>query len=84
MNKKEFIKKLSEITKYDENKCILINNIIDNHFIIGKNNKEKIIIDLMNNLSLTKEEANKLYNIIIEILFNEVKEKLKHPFKSID
>ena len=27
MNKKEFIKKLSKIIKYDENKCIFINNI---------------------------------------------------------
>ena len=33
MNKTEFIKELSKQTGYDEQKCILINDIIENYFI---------------------------------------------------
>ena len=42
MNKSEFIKELSKQTKYDEEKCTLINSIIEDTFIIGKKNKEKM------------------------------------------
>lgn len=44
MNKKEVIKKLGEVTNLSEEKCIIINDILEEHFIIGKNNKEKIIL----------------------------------------
>ena len=50
MNKKEVIKKLGEVTNLSEEKCIIINDILEEHFIIGKNNKEKIISDISENL----------------------------------
>ena len=39
MNKNGFIKELSKQTGYDEEKCILINNVIENYFIFGRKNK---------------------------------------------
>ena len=45
MNKIGFIKELSKQTGYDEQKCILINDIIENYFIFGR----KIIPIFMEN-----------------------------------
>ena len=84
MNKKEFIKALKKETNYSENTCSIINDILENNFIIGKKNKEKIIAELENKLEITQVEANKIYNIVSCIITNEIKEKLKHPFKSKD
>ena len=43
MNKSEFIKELSKQTSYNEERCNTINNIVEDTFIIGKKNKEKIL-----------------------------------------
>ena len=69
MNKSEFIKELSKQTGYDEEKCIVINSIVEDTFIIGKKNKDKMI---------------ELYETVISIIGSELKNKLKHPFKSQD
>lgn len=82
MNKTNFIEKLSKETKYDIEKCKLINEVIESHFIIGKNNKEKILNDFINKLNIDKEESESIYNKCIEILGNEFKKKIRHPFKS--
>ena len=44
MNKSEFIKELSKQTSYNEERCNTINNIVEDTFIIGKKNKEKIML----------------------------------------
>ena len=80
MNKSEFIKELMKQTGYDEERCVLINNVIENYFILGKKNKEKIIQDLKIKASLNEDEAQNVYDIIIKIIGTEIKNKLKHPF----
>lgn len=82
MNKKEFIKELQTKTNYDEKKCILINNIIEEHFLIGKKNKEKIVNDIKEKLNISSNEADDIYNISMGIITKELKETIKHPFKS--
>ncbi len=42
MNKIGFIKELSKETGYNEPKCILINNVIENYFIFVRKNKNKL------------------------------------------
>lgn len=84
MNKTEFIKALSKQTGYDEEKCILINNIIENHFIFVRKNKDKIIRDLQIEANLDEDDAEHIYDIAINLLAGEIKKKLKHPFKSQD
>ena len=80
MNKQEFVKTLQEETNYSNEKCILINDILENSSLFGKNNKEKIITELINN-SFSKEEAENIYNITSNIIKSEIKNKIKHPFK---
>lgn len=66
MNKGKYIEKLQEVTGKDENECIIINSILEDHFIIGHNNKEKIKKDFIEKLKISKEDADKLYNICME------------------
>lgn len=80
MNKKEVIKKLGEVTNLSEEKCIIINDILEEHFIIGKNNKEKIISDISEKLETTREESENIYESAMSIIGSGIKDKLKHPF----
>lgn len=82
MNKMGFIKELSKETGYDEQKCILINDIIENYFIFGRKNKDKIIKDLQVKTSLSEDDAENVYDISMKIITGEIKNKIKHPFKS--
>ena len=63
MNKEEYIKVLMVKTNRSEGECNILNQIIENHFIVGKNNKEKIINDIIQKLQLEYKEADELYNI---------------------
>ena len=80
MNKKKVIKKLGEVTNLSEEKCIIINDILEEHFIIGKNNKEKIISDISEKLETTREESENIYELAMSIIGSGIKDKLKHPF----
>lgn len=80
MNKKEVIKKLGEVTNLSEEKCIIINDILEDHFIIGKKNKEKIISDISEKLKTTREESENIYELAMSIIGSGIKDKLKHPF----
>lgn len=80
MNKSEFIKKLQNETDFSEERCILINYVLEKNFLIGKNNKNKVITELSEKLSIEENDAEKIYNISNGIILNEIKNKLKHPF----
>ena len=76
MNKEEYIKVLMKKTNRSEDECIVLNEIIENHFIVGKNNKEKIISDIIEKLQLEYKEADQLYNICMENILKGIGMKL--------
>lgn len=82
MNKKGFIEKLKDQTRLNDQECIIINDILESHFIIGKKNKIRIISDLKEKLDINEVKANNIYNICMNIIGSSVKDKLKHPFRS--
>lgn len=84
MNKKGFIKELINQTKLSENECIIIDECIEENFLIGKKNKEKTIKLLMDKLNVDEEKANELYEISSSIISKNIKDKIIHPFKSQD
>lgn len=84
MNKTKFIKELSNQTGYNEEKCTLINNILESYFIFGRKNKDKIIKDLQIKAGLNEDDSENVYDISMNIITGEVKNSLKHPFKSKD
>ena len=84
MNKTDFLKELSEITKFDMEKCEIINEVIENNCFIGKNNKIKLVDDLVERLGITEQEADDVYEKAMRIIARGLKEKIKHPFKDKD
>ena len=84
MKKSDFIEKLNKQTDLDLDKCEEVNNILESHFIAGKKGKEKVVGEFINKLDVDREEADNLYNTCITILGTELKNKLKHPFRSKD
>ena len=81
MNKEKFIKELSKATNLSEEKCTLINSILEDYFIIGKKNKEKIINDLISKLDISEQKANEIYECAVSIITTGIKERITHPFK---
>ena len=84
INKYEFINTIQNKTKLSKEKCLIINNILENNFLLGNKNKQNIINELINTLSINEEKAEEIYSISINIISLSLKEKLKHPFKSQD
>lgn len=81
MNKRGFLEELSKKTGLNEEKCIVINDIIEETSLVGNKNKEKMISGFVEKLSITEEEAEKIYETAIGIIGEQIKEKIKHPFK---
>ena len=66
--------KLKELTNRSDEEISIIDEILNNHFVIGRNNKKKIVKDFKEKLKITDEEADNLYNqcseIIVKGIFN--------------
>ncbi|MCH5167733.1 MAG: hypothetical protein J1F35_07615 [Erysipelotrichales bacterium] len=84
MNKEKFVEKLSKELNYSLKQCTLINEILENNFIISRKSKDAIINELISQLDVDINEADNIYNASVSIITSEIKEKLKHPFKSQD
>lgn len=84
MNKKGFNKELQRKLNYNQEKYRIINDIMESASLIGKKNKDKMISDLMIKLNITNTEANKIYKTSMNIIKEEIRNKIKHPFRSYD
>lgn len=80
MNRQKFIEVISNELNYDKGKCEIICDILENHFLVGKNNKNKIVNDFMEKLNIDNPEAEKIYEITSKIISREIKNKVFHPF----
>lgn len=65
---KDITAKLMEATGRTEQDCAIINEILGDRFIIGHNQKAKIIDDFAEKLNISAEEADKLYNKCSEVI----------------
>ena len=83
MNKSGFIEKLQQETNYSEEQCILINDVLESHFIFRKKNKPKVVADLVEKLAVDEAEADRVYELCMTIIRAEKKAALKHPFGSL-
>ena len=84
MNKTKFLEQLQKETKLTEKDTIVVADILDEFFVFGKKNKDKIINAIKEKLNLTDEKADEIYNIAMSIISKNIKEKLKHPFRTQD
>ena len=62
----------------------MINDVLEDTFILGREHKKNIINLLMERLNYTEEKANEIYDITSSIITNAIKNKIKHPFKTKD
>ncbi len=67
-NRENIINELLEKTEYKKEECEQIVQILNNHSIIGRKNKEKIMTDFINTLNISKLEADALYNTCMGII----------------
>ena len=56
MNKSVFLNELVNATHYSKEECLIINEVLEQRFINGKKNKEKIIDDFKAKLKITLDE----------------------------
>ena len=84
MNKTDFINELAKQLPYSKEKCAVINDVLENNFFISRKNKAKIITELTQRLKVDDIEADKIYNVAVSIINQEIKNRLKHPFQSKD
>ena len=69
---KEITTKLMEVTGRSEEECVKINEVLNNHFLIGHNQKDKIVNDFCEALNIPVAEADELYNQSMEIIVKGV------------
>ncbi len=81
MNKDKFVQELSKQMNMNASDCEKINEILESHFIIGRNNKYKILEEIKKRLHIDDELAEKIYDTAGNILEENIKNRLKHPFK---
>lgn len=68
----DFVDKLIEKTNKSKEECIIISKVLQEHFIVGINNKEKIKKDFMEKLSITSVEADEICNICAELWLKRI------------
>lgn len=83
-NKRALLVELKERLNVSENDCIIINGIVEETSLFGKKNKAKMINGFKEQLNVSEERANEIYNTFMEIFKSRVKYKLLHPFGSYD
>lgn len=72
---KEIITKIMELTGRSEEECIKIDGVLNSHFIIGHNQKDKIVNDFCTTLGIEAAEADELYNQCMEIIVKGIFKK---------
>lgn len=82
MNKRIFVNELEKQTNYNNEQCMIIVNILEINFLVGKNNKDKTINELIKKLNISVEEARNIYNVSSNIIKSEIKRKILHPFRN--
>ena len=84
MNKKEVLEKIKKALNCNDETVNKINEVVESTFLIGKNNKDSMIKKFMEKLNISSKEADKIYNTVINIIGNGIKDKIKNPFKDLN
>lgn len=72
---KDIKAKLKELTNRSDEEVSIIDEILNSHFVIGHNNKERIKDALKEKLNISEEEADKLYNQCSEVIVKGIFKK---------
>ena len=84
MSSEEVIQKLKERLGYDESKCLIIKNILDDYLMLGNHKKDRIISRLVSVLHVDENEADRIYETTMEIIGSGANKKFWLPFHRND
>lgn len=80
MGKQDFINKLEEITGLSTEQATIVNEVMENHGLIGAKSKEAVVQELEEKLQIDAAKADEIYNKAHDIIGGALKDKLLHPF----
>lgn len=81
MNEEQVLEAIKDRTGLSDDQVDMVNQVIEEHFIIGKNNREKIIAGIKEKLGFDDAKADEIYNAVMGILGNGIMDKVKEFFK---
>jgi|GEM_PF-933491 len=84
MNKTGFIGQLAARLNVTEEQAAQVDEIIEAHFIVGKNNKLAVIEELKEKLGVDDETAKNISDTASGLISVNIKNKLLHPFGGND
>ncbi|MBR1376371.1 MAG: hypothetical protein IJ565_00950 [Bacilli bacterium] len=84
MDKERFIMMLGERLNLTREESVLVSDALDDNFFLSKSNKEATVKSIMNNIKVDEDKASDIYETCVSIVKEEIKNKLKHPFRSQD
>ena len=84
MRKLQFIEALKEQANITTEEATAVNDIMENHSLIGKKSKEAAVQEIASALNVDENRADEISNISYDILAKALKDKLLHPFGSQD
>lgn len=76
MDKEKYINELAIKLNLDKKYARKVADLLEDNFIIGKKNKEKTIKHLVEELNITEEEADNIYNVSSSIIVGEIKKEI--------
>lgn len=80
MNNADFISELSKRANISEEDSVRIIEIIEENFLVGNKNKDKITELLITELNFDNQKADEIYDVLGDILAGGIKEKIKNLF----
>lgn len=83
MNKTDVINEIKKRLNVDDTIAAKINEVAESNFLVGKVNKEKMLKMLCEKINVSEEEADKIYNTIMDIIGSGLKDKILNPFKNL-
>jgi len=80
MRKYQFIERLAQASGISSEEAGVVNGIIENHSLIGKNSKAAVVAEIGEALNVDETRADEISNTAYDIIATAMKDKLKHPF----
>ena len=77
MDEEQVLAAIKEKTGLSDEQVDKVNEVIDEHFIIGKDNKDKIVAGIKEKLGIDDAKADEIYNVVMGIIGNGIVNRVK-------
>lgn len=84
MNKTGFIMQLADRLNITEEQAAQVDEIIEAHYIVGRNSKLAVVAEIKEKLGTDDETAKQISDTASELIASNIRNKLLHPFGGND